>query len=51
VIRATAQGRLARLGIVPLEGMPPGRYELVLDLHDEVAGRDLEVREPFTVER
>jgi len=30
--------------------MAPGRYELVLDLRDDVAGRTLEVREPFSVE-
>jgi VWFA-related protein len=50
LIRATPEGRLARLGVVPLEGKPPGRYELVLDLHDEVTGRDMEVREPFSIE-
>ena len=49
-IRPSADGRLARLGRISLEGMAPGRYELVLDLHDDVAGRTLEVREPFSVE-
>jgi len=49
-IRPAAEGRLARLGRISLEGMAPGRYELVLDLRDDVAGRTLEVREPFSVE-
>jgi hypothetical protein len=29
--------------------MPPGQYELVLHLRDELAKRDLEVREAFEV--
>jgi hypothetical protein len=29
---------------------PAGAYELVLDVHDEVSGRTLEVHEPFEVE-
>jgi hypothetical protein len=49
-IRPTAEGRLARLGVVPLEGKPPGRYELVLDLRDEISGRQMEVRERFSIE-
>jgi VWFA-related protein len=49
-IRPTAEGRLARLGKVPLAGAPPGRYELVIDLKDEVAGRTMEVHEPFSIE-
>lgn len=50
-IRPTAEGRLARLGALPLEGKPPGRYALLLDLRDEVSGRTMEVREPFSIER
>jgi VWFA-related protein len=50
-IRPTAEGRVARLGVLSLEGKPPGRYDLVLDVHDEVSGRTLEVREPFSIER
>jgi VWFA-related protein len=49
-IRPTPEGRLLRLGKVPLQVVPPGRYELVLDLRDEVTGREMEVREPFSVE-
>jgi VWFA-related protein len=49
-IKPTSEGRLARLGVVPLEGKPPGAYQLVLDLRDDVTGRSLEVREPFALE-
>jgi VWFA-related protein len=49
-IRPTPEGRLARLGGVPLKGMPPGRYELVLSLRDDVSGRSMDVREPFSIE-
>jgi hypothetical protein len=49
-IRPTPEGRLARLGRVPLAGTPPGQYELVLDLRDEVTGRAMEVRERFSIE-
>ena len=49
-IRPTAEGRLARLGVVPLEGKPPGPYELVLDLRDEISGQKMEVRERFSIE-
>jgi VWFA-related protein len=50
LIRPATDGRLARIGVVPLEGLSPGRYELVLDLRDELTGRTLEVREPFSIE-
>jgi VWFA-related protein len=49
-IRPTPEGRLARLGGLPLKGMPAGAYELVLTLRDEVAGRSMDVREPFSIE-
>ena len=50
LIRPAGEGRLARIGVVPLEGMAAGRYDLVLDVEDQVAGRRLEVTEPFEVE-
>jgi len=50
LIRPAGQGRLARIGVVSLEGMAAGRYDLVLDIEDQVAGRRLEVTEPFEVE-
>jgi hypothetical protein len=49
VIKPTSLGKLSRLMGTGLEGAQPGDYELVLSLTDEIAGRTLEVREPFTV--
>jgi hypothetical protein len=34
----------------PLGEAPPGRYELILVVEDEVSGRRVEARETFTVE-
>lgn len=48
-IRPAAEGRLARIGVVPLEAIAVGQYELVIDVEDEVAGRKLEVTEPFEI--
>jgi VWFA-related protein len=42
------RGALSRTGQLPLS-MPPGDYELVLDLRDAVSGRTLVLREPFAV--
>jgi VWFA-related protein len=44
----TPRGALSRTGQLPLS-MPPGDYELVLDLRDAVSGRTLVLREPFAV--
>jgi VWFA-related protein len=49
-ITPTSLGRLSRIVGSPLGATPPGSYEMVLTLVDEVAGKTLEVREPFTVE-
>jgi VWFA-related protein len=49
LIRPAGEGRIARIGVVPLEGMAAGRYELVLDVEDQVAGRRMVVTEPFEV--
>jgi VWFA-related protein len=49
VITPSSLGQLSRLVGAPLRGATPGEYELVLRLRDELAGKDLEVREPFTV--
>jgi hypothetical protein len=51
LIKPTSDGRLARIGAFPLEGLAPGRYELVLDLHDDISSRRREVVEAFEVER
>jgi hypothetical protein len=32
-----------------LEGYAPGNYEFVLTVKDEIAGKSVEVREPFTL--
>lgn len=43
-------GEISRLMGVPLEGYPPGEYQLVLSVRDEVSGREREQREPFRIE-
>jgi VWFA-related protein len=48
-IQPTSLGRLLRLVGTKLEGSPPGDYEMVLSFRDEIAGKALEIREPFTV--
>jgi hypothetical protein len=48
-IKPTSLGKLSRLVGTSLEGFPPGEYEFVLSLKDEIAGKAIEVREPFTV--
>jgi VWFA-related protein len=48
-INPTSIGSLLRLNGINLQGAVPGSYELVIRLRDEIAGRDLEVREPFEV--
>ncbi len=48
-MRAAPRGAPARRGEVSLT-FKPGDYELVVDVKDAVSGRELTVREPFTVE-
>jgi VWFA-related protein len=48
-VAAGEGGRLARLVEVPLAGVGPGQYELVLNVRDEAAGSARELREPFRV--
>jgi len=48
-INPTSIGSLLRRKGISLAGIEPGEYELVLKVHDEIAGRDLEVKEPFSV--
>jgi VWFA-related protein len=50
VIQPTSLGKLSRMVGTPLDGASPGDYEFVLRVTDEVAGKTLEIREPFTVE-
>ncbi|MFI5183984.1 MAG: VWA domain-containing protein [Vicinamibacteria bacterium] len=49
LIKPTSLGKLLRMVGTKLDDFPPGDYEFVLDLKDEVAGKTLEVREPFTL--
>jgi VWFA-related protein len=49
LIAPTPQGTLSRLIGFSLEAATPGDYELVLRVKDELSGKALELREPFTV--
>jgi hypothetical protein len=48
-INPTSVGALLRLNGIALRGASPGQYELVLTVKDELAGRPVEVREPFEI--
>jgi len=49
VIKPTSLGALRRLVAFPLRDASPGEYEICLRFRDELAGTDVELREPFTV--
>ena len=49
VINPTSLGRLTRLVGTQLKDFSPGRYEFVLNLKDEVSGKNLEIKQPFAV--
>jgi VWFA-related protein len=48
-ITPTSLGKLSRIIGVPLGNPAPGAYELVLTFQDEVAGKTIEVKEPFAI--
>jgi hypothetical protein len=48
LITPTSLGKVSRMIGAPLQG-GPGEYELVMTFKDTIAGKTLEVREPFTV--
>jgi len=48
LITPTSLGKVSRLIGAPLQG-GPGDYEMVITFKDTIAGKTLEVREPFTV--
>ena len=48
-IRPSSLGALTRFHGIMLAGAAPGDYELVLRARDEIAGRTVEVREPFQI--
>jgi hypothetical protein len=50
LINPTSLGKLMRRVGFSLNDAPPGTYEMVLSLKDELSGKALEDREPFTVE-
>ena len=47
VIAPSADGRIVRLVGFPLEGLPPGGYELVISVDETTSGRTLERSEGF----
>jgi VWFA-related protein len=49
IITPTSLGAVSRLFTLSLDYATPGQYEMVMTVRDEVAGKTLEVREPFTV--
>ena len=48
-IQPDANGALARLIGLPLKGLAPGDYSLLLTFEDKVAGQHYERREPLTI--
>jgi len=48
-IQPTSLGALSRLFGFKLDGATPGDYEMVMTFEDQLSGKKLEVREPFTV--
>jgi VWFA-related protein len=48
-IQPTSIGKLSRLVGAKLSTAEPGDYEFILTVRDEIAGKSLELREPFTV--
>jgi VWFA-related protein len=50
VITPTSLGKLSRMVGSKIEGVAPGDYEWILNLKDEISGKLLQIREPFTVE-
>jgi VWFA-related protein len=49
LIEPTSLGAVARMVQIPLRAFPPGDYELVLTVTDEVSGASRELVEPFSV--
>ena len=48
-IRPNSLGHLTRQFGFPLAGAPPGEYEIIMTVRDELSGKSIELREPFTV--
>ncbi len=48
-ILPTSLGQVSRMIVTSMSGASPGEYEIVLRVKDAVDGRELEIREPFTL--
>jgi hypothetical protein len=49
IVNPTSLGAVIRFIQIPLSIAPPGEYELVLTVQDEISGRTIETAEPFVV--
>jgi VWFA-related protein len=49
VINPTSLGKVTRLFGFRLKDAPPGDYEILMTIRDELAGQSMEILEPFTV--
>jgi len=49
IVNPTDEGRLSRMIGFSLAGAEPGDYVIVMRVRDELSGRSLELREPFSV--
>jgi hypothetical protein len=49
MINPTSLGKVTRLFGFKLADAPPGDYEILMTIRDELAGQSMEIREPFTV--
>jgi hypothetical protein len=48
-VRPTSDGAVSRMIGFPLEATPPGDYEIAIRVKDDLTGKAIERREPFTV--
>jgi VWFA-related protein len=49
LINPSSLGALSRMFTLTLDRATPGEYEILMNVRDEISGKTLEVREPFTV--
>jgi VWFA-related protein len=49
IVNPDPRGQMSREVPISLEGVPPGDYEIILNVKDMVSGQAVEVRDPFTV--
>jgi hypothetical protein len=49
-MQASPQGKVSQMLSLSLANATAGSYELVLTVRDDVAGRSVEVSEPFSIE-